>query len=70
MSWIIRVRRKIAGNFGRIEHHSGELLGALLWLEAWHYDWQYRLLFPALLWSIYFVSHRLEKKVYGKVGFR
>jgi len=70
MSWIIQLRRRIAGKFGTIEHHAGELLGVLLWIETYYFNWQYRLLVPSILWTVYFISHRLEKKVYGKVGFR
>jgi hypothetical protein len=63
-------RRTVAGNFGRIEHHSGELLGIVLWIEVFIYHWHFSRLLPALLWLIYFVSHRLEKKIYGKFGYR
>lgn len=71
-------RRYVAGYFGRIEHHSGELLGILLctkfclvfflswsWLRHWSVD-----LLLVIIWLIYFISHRLEKKIYGKYGYR
>lgn len=64
-----RLRRRTAGFFGRKEHFAGELLGviaichtaieknALAWIIL-------------IVWTIYYLSHKLEKKIYGKYGYR
>jgi len=66
---IIQFRRSLASWFGRREHLAGELLGLCLITESLLYK-DIKLYIPTALWLIYFVSHRLEKKIYGKVGFR
>jgi len=66
---IIRFRRLIVGWFGRKEHFAGELLGVILATESYLYR-SWTLYLPLAVWIIYFVSHRLEKKTYGKFGYR
>jgi len=63
------LRVKIAGKFGRVEHWAGEILGLVLWGE---YLWTRELLIlpPAIIWSMYFIAHRLEKRFYGRFGPR
>lgn len=65
----VSTRRRIASWFGRREHFSGELLGIVLIVESYLYR-SWRLYLPLAIWLVYFISHRLEKRVYGKVGFR
>jgi len=64
--------KKIASWFGRKEHDFAEALGLWLWFtNIFHYhflDWWINI--PTILWTIYYVSHRLEKKFYGKNGYR
>lgn len=65
----VQIRRRLAGWFGRREHFAGEFLGVVLIIESIVYrDW--RLYVPCGIWIIYFISHRLEKKIYGKFGYR
>jgi len=66
---LIQTRRRIAGKFGRIEHSAGEVLGVITWLH-WINEPNAWTLIVAIVWSIYFISHRLEKKFYGKYGPR
>jgi len=66
---LIQTRRRIAGKFGRIEHTAGEVLGIVSW-GSWFYEKTTTLLCISIIWSVYFVSHRLEKKFYGKYGPR
>jgi len=63
------IRVKIAGKFGRIEHRAGEALGLLTWINYWYYKEPLPLVI-AIVWTIYFVAHRLEKKFYGSFGPR
>lgn len=66
---ISTIRRRIAGWFGRHEHFAGELLGVVLLIEVSYFQtWQF--IIPFTIWLVYFISHRLEKKVYGKYGYR
>jgi len=62
-------RRKIAGFFGRKEHFAGELLGLIAIL---HTAIEKNALAWVILitWTIYYLSHKLEKKIYGKYGYR
>lgn len=64
-----QTRRKTAGWFGRIEHHSGEFLGIYLIVLAYKLPVWYHL--GALgIWILYFCSHRIEKLLYGRLGPR
>lgn len=66
---LIALRRKVAGWFGHKEHTAGRLLGVLAVVDFFlHKD----LVSGAILitWLVYIVSHTLEKKSYGKYGFR
>lgn len=63
------LRVKIAGKFGRIEHTMGELLGLVLWGEYLYFRVEL-LLPPAIIWTVYIISHRLEKRFYGRYGSR
>lgn len=65
----VRLRRRVAGWFGRREHFSGELLGGVLLGESLIYP-SWRSFIPFGIWIIYFISHRLEKRIYGKLGWR
>jgi len=69
VSMLTQFRRSLAGWFGRKEHFSGELLGVVLVFESVYWrDW--RFFVPCGVWLVYFLSHRLEKKIYGRVGWR
>lgn len=66
------MRKKIASWFGRQEHDFAESLG--LWLVIvnigyYHFiNWWWNI--SLILWILYYISHRLEKKFYGKNGYR
>ncbi len=79
---IIKFRRKYACKFGRIEHNAGRLLGLTIFLSGifltirlmYGYtclDADFWLIMSSfVIWVVYFCSHTLEKKLYGKFGFR
>lgn len=60
--------RKIASKHGKREHLFGEVLGIWLWsINIGHYHftdswWD----FATLFWTVYYISHRLEKYYYSK----
>ena len=66
------MRKKIASWFGRKEHWFAESLGLWLWstnILYFHFsNWWYNI--PTILWTMYYISHRLEKKFYGRNGYR
>ena len=80
------LRIKIASKFGKIEHKAGRLLGLLIFLDLillcyitikygglylhWVDTLFILLILTFLCWIIYITSHTLEKKIYGKHGFR
>lgn len=66
---LIKLRRTIASKFGRLEHRFGELLGIILIIQAIIIKEPHHII-TAIIWTIYFISHKTEKVVYGKVGFR
>lgn len=56
------LRTKIAGWFGRKEHNFGEYLGVYLLIATVYWtDW--RMGIALILWLVYYISHRLEKKI-------
>ena len=72
-------RYKIAHKFGSAEHKISRLLGYLLFIEAsiallspesLRFElfeigiWRYLFIVDLILWILYWVSHRLEKKFY------
>lgn len=72
-----QTRRKIAGFFGRIEHTFGIITGFAIavFIGGVYFDApkQYVLYVgyaTFICWLIYLLSHRLEKKFYGNIGFR
>jgi len=71
-----KTRRKYASKFGKIEHSAGRLLGLILFIgmiySMWKHD-NYQLILwvvSYVVWMAYIISHTLEKKIYGKHGFR
>lgn len=71
-------RIKQASKFGRIEHFAGEMLGVVLGLNLYvghaeNMSFNDRRIWSVILfivWLVYFVSHKLEKKLYGYYGKR
>lgn len=64
------MRKQIASWFGRKEHFFGITLGIYLGalMLVCSDEIQYWCAFT--LWLCYFLSHRLEKKFYGRNGYR
>jgi len=66
---ITQLRRTIASRFGRNENNFALILG--FYLLAFNlFAFSFWSAGALLLWTIYYLSHRLEKLIYGKVGFR
>ena len=69
-----RIRIKYASKFGRIEHKAGRIIAIpiLIGLILNRKDITNLVVFSITLviWAIYLFSHTLEKKIYGKHGFR
>jgi hypothetical protein len=63
-------RIKIAGKFGRLEHFTSRVLGLCLFvLLAYRFfnNQEYLIeLGLAVLWLVYWTSHRFEKFFYGR----
>lgn len=65
----VSLRRKVAGWFGHKEHTAGRLLGVFSFANLMvHADLFGYLVF--ITWLVYIISHTLEKKTYGKFGYR
>lgn len=63
------MRRKLASWFGSNEHNFAELLGLALLLNVYlQKDWWSLVLMT--WWLIYYLSHRMEKLIYGHHGYR
>lgn len=71
-----RLRIKYATMFGRIEHRFGRwiafpiLANIIYSLYKGYYVVLSISVFTFICWIIYLFSHKLEKKIYGKHGFR
>jgi len=63
------LRTKIANWFGRKEHSFGEYLGVYLLIITIYFK-DYYIAVALVLWTVYYISHRFEKKFYGKFGPR
>ena len=70
-------RRKIALFFGRMEHRFGRLTGVmifvtflLIYMDATKTWLLVSIGVTFFCWTIYLLSHILEKKFYGNRGFR
>lgn len=69
LSLIGQWRRKIAGKFGRSEHWIARLLGMGLGFNFWYYrDYIAGILMT--MWILYWTSHTIEKKVYGRYSYK
>lgn len=76
-----KARIKWASKCGSIEHKAGRWLGLLTFMlvilsiltEKWIFINKGTIFISSITfitWAVYLISHTLEKKVYGKHGFR
>ena len=63
------MRKKIASWFGRKEHWFALILGLYLGGLCLYYQ-DIKIYLALIIWLLYHISHRLEKKFYGKNGYR